>query len=242
VHILKLSKVLLVFGILLGLVTAYFLYNYLETLQGPVTAAVPQSDVVMARDTIPAHTRINAEMLEVRSVPVDMIHPEAGDDISFFVGGIARSEIIRGEQVLASRVHTDEMRATLSYRIPENMRAVAIPVNEITGVAGYITPGDLVDVLLTIEDEEINEGALTTYTLFQKVEVLAIGELPREVEDDESRLVNTVTLKVTPEQAEVLAYSYQQGSFHLALRSPADESIIALDTFGTTNFDDFRRR
>jgi pilus assembly protein CpaB len=62
------------------------------------------------------------------------------------------------------------------------------------------------------------------------------------VEDDESRLVSTVTLEVTPEQAEVLAFSYQKGSFHLALRSPADESIITLDAYGTANFDDFRRR
>ena len=239
---MKLSKVLLVFGILLGLVTAFFLYNYLNTMQDPVAAAVPHSDVVIARNTIPAHTRISAEMLEVRSVPVDMIHPEAENDISLFVGGIARSEIVRGEQVLASRIYTEERRATLSYRIPENMRAVSIPVNEVTGVAGYIAPGDLVDVIVTIEDENINEGTLTTYTLFQKVTVLAIGELPREVEDDESRVVNTVTLQVTPEQAEVLAFSYQRGSFHLVLRSPADEATIALDAYGIINFEDFRRR
>ena len=239
---MKLSKVLLVFGILLGGVTAFFLYNFLTEAQDPVAAAVPQTDVVVARDTIPAHTPINVDMLEVKSVPVDMVHPEAGDDISLFVGGIARSEIIRGEQVLTSRVHTEDMRATLSYRIDENMRAVSIPVNEVTGVAGYITPGDKVDVLLTMEDEEVNEGAMTTYTLFQNVRVLAIGELPREVEDDESRLVGTVTLLVTPEQAEVLAFSYQRGSFHLALRSPSDEAVINLDTYGTPNFDDYRRR
>jgi len=239
---LKLSKVLLVFGIILGGITAFFLYDYLTNMQEPVAAAVPQSDVVVARDTIPAHTPINAEMLEIKSIPVDAIHPEAGDDISLFVGGIARSEIIRGEQVLSSRVHTEDMRATLSYRIPENMRAISIPVGEVTGVAGYITPGDIVDVLLTIEEEEINEGTMTTYTLFQKVKVLAIGEMPREVEDDESRLVNTVTLEVSPEQAEVFAYSYQMGAFHLALRSPSDENILTLDAFGTTNFDEFRRR
>ena len=239
---MKLSKVLLVFGIILGGVTAFFLYDYLTNMQEPVAAAVPHEDVVVARDTIPAHTPINAEMLEIKSIPVDAIHPEAGGDISLFVGGIARSEIIRGEQVLSSRVHTEDMRATLSYRIPENMRAISIPVGEVTGVSGYITPGDKVDVLLTIQDEEINEGTLTTYTLFQNVMVLAIGELPREVEDDESRVVGTVTLMVTPEQAEVFAYSNQQGSFHLSLRSPSDENVITLDAYGTTNFEEFRRR
>ena len=239
---MKLSKVLLVFGVLLGLATAFFLYNFLDNMQDPVAAAVPQTDVVIARDTIPAHTPINVDMLEVKSVPVDMVHPEAGEDISLFVGGIARSEIIRGEQVLTSRVHTDDMRATLSYRIPENMRAISIPVGEVTGVSGYVTPGDKVDVLVTLEDEEINEGTLTTYTLFQNVMVLAIGELPREVEDDESRVVGTVTLMVTPEQAEVYVYANRQGSFHLTLRSPSDENVVALDSYGTTNFDEFRRR
>jgi pilus assembly protein CpaB len=165
---LKTSKLLLVLGILLGLVTAFFLYNYLDTMQDPVLAAAPQADVVIARDTIPAHTNISAEMLDVKSVPVDMIHPEAGNDISLFVGGIARSEIVRGEQVLSSRVYTEERRATLSYRIPENMRAVAIPVNEVTGVAGFIAPGDMVDVLLTIEDEDINEGRYLRIPYFRR--------------------------------------------------------------------------
>jgi pilus assembly protein CpaB len=239
---LKIGKGLLIVGLLLGLATAFILYTYLNTLQDPIAAAVPHSDVVIAKNTIPAHTRISADMLEVRSYPVDMIHPEAGRDISLFVGGIARSEIVRGEQILSSRIYTEERSATLSYRIPENMRAVAIPVNEVTGVAGYITPGDTVDVLLTIENEKINDGAVTTFTLLQKVSVMAIGELPREVEDDESRLVSTVTLMVTPEQAEVLAFSYQSGSFHLVLRSPVDETVVTLDAYGISNFDDFRRR
>ena len=239
---MKLSKGLLVVGLLLGLATAFLLYTYLNTLQDPMASAVPHTDVVIAKNTIPAYTRISDEMLEVRSYPVDMIHPEAGGSTSMFIGGIARSEIVKGEQVLTSRVSSEDRRATLSFRIPENMRAVTIPVNEVTGVAGFITPGDKVDVLVTIEDEKINNGALTTYTLFQYIAVLAIGELPREVEDDESRPVSTVTLEVTPKQAEVLAFSYQNGSFHLALRSPADETVVNLDAYGITNFEDFRRR
>ena len=239
---MKLSKVLLAAGLVLGLVTAFFLYNYLESLQTPEEEAVPHTDVVMAESTIPAHTRISAEMLEVRSIPVEVAHPDSGQDISLFVGGIARSEIVKGEQILTSRVHTEDMRATLSYRIPEDKRAISIPVGDVTGVSGYITPGDKVDVLLTIQDEDINDGESTTYTLLQNIKVMAIGELPREVEDDEARPVGTVTLEVYPEQAEVLAYANQHGSFHLTLRSPADEEILTLDHFGTINFEEFRKR
>jgi pilus assembly protein CpaB len=239
---LKFSKGLLIVGVLLGLLTAYALYYYLNTLQETTQVAVPQSDVVIAKSTIPAHTRITAEMLEVRSIPEDLVHPEAGRRPALFVGGIARSEIVRGEQILSSRVYTEERPATFSYRIPENMRAVSIPVDEVTGVAGYITPGDKVDVLVTIQDEEVNDGKVTTYTLLQNITVLAIGELPREVEDDESRPVSTVTLEATPEQAEVLAFNHRQGSFHLTLRSPADEAVVRLDAYGISNFDDFRKR
>jgi len=239
---LKLNKVLLAVGVVLGLATAFLLYNYLETLQEAEAQEIPHTDVVVAESTIPAHTRISAEMLEVRSIPTEVAHPDSVQDVSLFIGGIARSEIIRGEQVLTSRVHTEDQRATLSYRIPENKRAVSIPVGDVTGVSGYITPGDKVDVLLTIQDEEINDGESTTYTLLQNIKVMAIGELPREVEDDEARPVGTVTLEVYPEQAEVLAYSNQHGSFHLALRSPTDEEILTLEDFGTLNFEDFRRR
>ena len=239
---MKLSKVLLAAGIVLGLLTAFFLYIYLDTLQAEQAEPVPYTDVVVAETSIPAHTRITEEMLEVRSIPAEAAHPDSGQDVSLFIGGIARSEIVRGEQILTTRVHTDDMRATLSYRIPENKRAVSIPVNEVTGVSGYITPGDKVDVLLTIQDEEINDGESTTYTLLQNITVMAIGQLPREVEDDEARPVSTVTLEVDPEQAEVLAYANLHGSFHLTLRSPADEEIVTLEAFGAANFDDFRRR
>ncbi len=239
---MKLTKVLLAAGVVLGLATAFFLYIYLDTLQEAGAQEIPHTDVVVAESTIPAHTRISAEMLEVRSIPSEVAHPDSGPDVSLFIGGIARSEIVRGEQVLTSRVHTEDMRATLSYRIPENKRAVSIPVGDVTGVSGYITPGDRVDILLTIQEEEINDGQSTTYTLLQNIKVMAIGELPREVEDDEARPVGTVTLEVDPEQAEVLAYSNQHGSFHLTLRSPADEEILTLDDFGTLNFEDFRKR
>lgn len=241
---MKTSKRLLIMAIVLGLLTSLSLYFYLDNLDDPAQAAADRTDVVVAKTTIPAHTRVNEDMLEVSSAYTDAVHPEAVSDTSRLVGGIARTEIIRGEQVLSSRVHTEEKRATLSYRIPENRRAVSIPVNEVTGVAGYITPGDKVDVLVTVPvDQEYDEnGGTSTYTVFQKVVVLAIGEFPREIDNDESYLVNTATLKVTPEQAEVLAYFNLNGSFHLALRSPVDEEIFELDAYGTGNFTDFRDR
>ncbi len=245
---MKLSKPLLIAAILFGLAAAFGIYYYLDNAGEPVEARVPRQEVVVANTTIPAHTRITGDMLEVVSISADAVHPEAASNTEGLVGGVSRTEIVRGEQVLSSRVYTEESRATFSYRIPESMRAVSIPVNEVTGVAGYLSPGDKVDVLVTYseevadDDEEDGGGGDITYTVFQNIQVLAVGEHPREMDDDESHLVNTATLKVTPEQAEVLAYAYLNGSYHLSLRSPVDDEVLSLDAYGARNFDNFRER
>jgi pilus assembly protein CpaB len=239
---LKISRRLVIVAAVLGLFTAFAVFYYLNTLETAADVAVDRTGVVVAATTIPAHTRITPAMLEVAATPTEAVHPEAVRDLTSVVGGISRAEIVRGEQVLQSRVYTEESRATFSYRVPENMRAIAIPVNEVTGVGGYISAGDKVDVLVTYTDEEVNDGQAATYTVLQNVRVLATGELNQEKEDAESVLVETVTLAVTPGQAEVLAYFFLKGSFHLTLRSPADGMVVTLEAYGALNFEDFRGR
>lgn len=238
---MKMSRNLLIVATILGIITACTLFYYLNTLD-TAEPTEPKAEVVIAATTIPAHTRISAGMLELASVPAGTVHPEAVRNQENLVGGVSRAEIVRGEQVLNSRVFTEDSRAAFSYRIPENMRAIAIPVNEVTGVAGYISAGDRVDVLVTYTGDEVNEGETATYTVFQNIRVLATGEFHQEMEDAESVLVSTVTLAVTPEQAEVLAYFYLNGSFHLTLRFPADEAVAVLQDYGAANFDTFRGR
>ena len=92
------------------------------------------------------------------------------------------------------------------------------------------------------DDEEEIGDILTTYTTLQNVQVLAIGGLTHEQDNEEQNLVSTLTLLTNPEQAEVLAYAIQLGSFHLTLRSPLDEEIIELDYYNRENFETFRER
>lgn len=229
-------------AVALGLVTLAALNFYLRSLQQPVVVEQDEVRVVIATRTIPAHTKITADMLEEISLPDESVHPEAVRIINDASGGITRSEIIQGEQVLSGRVIVDRERSTLSYRIPENMRAIAIPVNEVTGVAGYIAPGDKVDVLVTYRDEEEISEHTITYTVFQDITVLAVGDSPAQKETAEPQVVSTATLSVTPAQAEVLAFAFLTGSFHLTLRSPIDRQIVDLDFYSPENFDTFRER
>ncbi len=238
---MKINKRILIFAIILGLITAAALNFYIKSLDKPALSTVPHTEVIVAKNTIPAHIRITADMLDKLSIPSDAVHPEAITSMDKVVGGISRSEIIRAEQVLSSRVVMDETKATLSYRIPENMRAFTIPIGEVSGVAGFISPSDKVDILISYSDENINRE-LTTYTIFQNMEVLATGDQTQPKDNHERNVVSTLTLLVTPAQAEVLAYSIQNGSFHLTLRSPIDTSNADVDYFNSSNFNSFRER
>ncbi len=238
---MKGNKRILIIAVVLGLISILALNSYIRSLDKPALTAISHTDVVVAANTIPAHTRITGEMLEVVSLPSDAVHPEAARSLDAVAGGISRTELIKGEQVLLKRVFTEERRASLSYRVPEGMRAIAIPVGDVAGVAGYISPGDTVDVLISYEDANINE-MLTTYTVFQNIKVLAAGGETRERDTEAQGVVSTVTLAVTPAQAEVLAFAYLKGTFHLTLRFPLDEESVELESYSFENFDTYGGR
>ena len=106
---MRVNKRLLLVAVILGLITVIALNSYLKGMasEGQAASAVAYKEVVTAKNTIPEYTRITAEMLTMQSVPVDAVHPEALTDINDAVGGITSSEIIKDEQVLASRVVTE---------------------------------------------------------------------------------------------------------------------------------------
>ncbi len=238
---MKFNTRLWIIAVALGLFTVVALNLYLRGLEQTAVVDQEKIEVVIAGKTIPAHTRITADMLEVVMLPAESVHPAAFRKVADAGGGITQSEIIQGEQLLAGRVITDKSRGTLSYRIPDNMRAIAIPMNEVTGVAGYIAAGDKIDVLVTYRDVEFHEGTIT-YTKFQNVTVLAVGDNPEEMDTAEPQLMSTITLSVTPAQAEVLAFAFLTGSFHLTLRASTDYHLVELDSYNPSNFDTFRER
>jgi len=240
---LQTPRRLLLAALLFGLITVVALNAYLDKA---VSVALPAKEiqyiqVVTARKSIPAYAKITEEMLFMKALPSEAVHPEALTNLQDALGAVSRADIVKGEQILASRIVSEKNAATLAFRLPEKMRAISIPVNEVTGVSGFISPGNRVDVLVTYSDEEINE-VTTTYTILQNALVMAVGEHTRENEGEERKLVSTVTLAVTPGQAEVLAHALVKGTFHLTLRSSLDEEIVKLDYFSAENFNSFRQR
>lgn len=247
---MKVNKKILLVGVLLGIITIFFLNRYISSLEKTPEeiAATSYTEVVVALTSIPEHVRITQEMVQMASVPTEGVHPDAVKDMAMVVGAISRTDIINGEQILSGRIINEESDAGLSYWIPENMRAVAIPVSEIVGVANYIQVGDKVDILATYEfevevpGEEEEETVQMTYTQLQNIEVVAVGGRKAPAEEEAIQQPESITILVNPEQAEVIAWATLNGSFHLTLRNPIDNQLIELDHYGSDNFESFRVR
>lgn len=239
---MKIKKRVLVLAVLMGLLTAALLYIYIQGLNGEtVQAQANLKNVIVATNTIPAHVKITPEMLALKSLPTEAIHPEAAESIEGLVGTTTKVEIVSGEQVLSSRVITEGVTSPLAYRIPENMRAITIPMNEISGVAGYIMPGDKIDIIVSYSDEKLNPGQFVI-TQFQNVEVLEKGPYSTDPATKQVGVASSLTLLVSPPQAEVLAYANLSGSMQFTLRNPIDSTKVILDKFDANNFSTWRDR
>jgi pilus assembly protein CpaB len=111
------------------------------------------------------------------------------------------------------------------------MRASSLEVNNVSGVSGFVLPGDRVDVLTTVDGRGANEDAITR-TVLQNVEVLAAGQ-KTEQKDNKPITVQSVTLLVNPDGAETLALALHEGKIHLVLRNPDDQELVQVASLST---------
>lgn len=146
-------------------------------------------------------------------------------------GRVALRPITPGEPILASKVSGTGGRATLAANLPENMRAVAIPVNNVAGVGGFVRPGDVVDVLLTRQIP--GEGAQTTdkmtTVVLENVLVLGTDQVADE-KSTEPAVAQTATLQTDLFGAQKLALAREVGTFTLALRNVENQEVGATET------------
>lgn len=140
------------------------------------------------------------------------------------IGRGAVSNIYAGEPILESRLAPAGSGGGLAATIPEGMRAAAIKVDDVVGVAGFATPGMRVDVLVTGDPPGSNSSkdGQRVATLLQNIEVLSAGTDIQKDTEGKPKQVEVVNLLVTPEQAELLSLASTQTRIQLVLRNPLD--------------------
>lgn len=184
--------------------------------------------VVVATGDIPIGTRVEAGVVAKRDWPKTGVPEGTVSEPEAVVGRLVKGEIVRGEPILEHRLFPKDLTAAgiMSVIVPSGKRAMAVGVNEVIGVSGFILPKDRVDVIATKTDQGANKS---TETILQSIEVLAVGK--RLVQEGKENIeVPTVTMAVTPKQAERLARALHEGKIHIALRSIMDTQVADLPT------------
>jgi pilus assembly protein CpaB len=218
------NRTVIIVALVVALIAAFFAYRYVSGVKAaPAKGMVP---VVVAAQDVPANVVITREMVGVKEMPSNYVHPRAINNPEQVVGKISKTDLLQGEPVLANRVTTRAQPGNrFSYRVADKQRAVTIAVSEVAGVAGFPTVGDRVDILLFKDNK--------TTTLLQNKEILATGDKTVSQEDGTQRIVPTVTLSLSPADAQTLAFAESTGKLKLTLRSPVDQEIVSL---GQTSF------
>jgi len=213
-----------------GLLAAAVAWAWFAGKERSLDAMSAPAPALVAADHIASGTRLDRTLVEVRQVPRAFIQPGALKDPAEAEGQAALAPFARGEQILANKLTTTGV--ALALAVPPGKRAASVAVDPASGVAGLLKPGDLVDVIVTVDEG----GAPRTFVLMQAAPVLAVGRSfsPREpAASAESGLLtassaDTVTLAASPFEAEQLTHLEQVGRLKIVLRSPGDRERISL--------------
>jgi len=220
-------KFVITLAILTGLLAAYGVYHFLKQQESRSTdSALPtfvSQRVVVAVTDLPVGSLLTPLDMQVRMWPENLIPAGSADSLESLVGRVLKTEIAAGEPVLESKLAPDGSTGGFSSLIPPGMRAVTVGVNVVSGVGGFILPKTRVDVLVTVTGVS-SSGDRQTKTILQNVEVLAVDQT-YDQDSDDPVTVKSVTLLVTPEEAEQLSLAANEGVLQLSLRSGADDEL-----------------
>lgn len=200
-------------------------------------ATVQSTKVVVAATDINLGTPLAPQMLKVADWPSGSVPTGAFTDMKALDTRVLKTSILRGEPVLESKLAPLGATGGLSAVIKEGNRAMTVRVNDVVGVAGFALPGNYVDIVVNTVDETAKADSGNTSISKIVLEHILVLAVAQEQNRDETKpkVVNAVTLEVTPEQAEKLDLARSVGTLSLMLRNQIDESLAA--TGGSTKKD-----
>jgi pilus assembly protein CpaB len=225
------GKSFMIVAVLLGAAAAVVGYYGLTSM---ASQAAAQNDanyrnVVVCATDLTFGVKLDKPMLRVVRYPKESVPDGAFADMDSVAGQTTKVFMSAREPVTAIKLSS--RGGGLSMLVRPNMRAASLEVNQVSGVSGFVLPGDRVDVLATVEPRSSIEDAVTR-TVLQNVEVLASGQ-KTEQQDNKPITVQSVTILVDPNGAETLALAMHEGKIHLVLRNPEDQGVEPVQSLST---------
>ncbi|OWW20573.1 Flp pilus assembly protein CpaB [Noviherbaspirillum denitrificans] len=223
------ALIMIVTSIVLALVAVVFAARWISKQANMATAKV-----AVAAVDINVGARIAPEMVRFADWPTGSKPKGSFTDIKELQERVTRTNILAGEPLLEARLAPIGAKGGLSAVVAEGKRAMTVRVNDVIGVAGFALPGNYVDILVSTQDEakrEAGKDSNISKLVLERILVLAVAQEASQT-DIKPKVVNAVTLEVTPEQAEKLDLARSVGQLSLVLRNQID--LTPAQTGGAT--------
>lgn len=209
-------------SLLFGGIAVFLAKNWLDSNAQLPTQENTQQLVTLVQE-VPLGTILEKKHLTLTQFPENLTPKTAIVSLDEALGMVTKNRIYKGEILRSERVTKKGEGSTLASLISNNMRAVTIRVNDVVGVAGFLLPGNRVDILNLYKRNK----SLHTDIVLANVKILAIDQRSSN-DENKPTLVRAVTLELNLEQAETLMIAKGRGSLQLALRNPNDQAVIEL--------------
>lgn len=223
------SLILVIAALLIAVVTAFMARSLMSGGDESQAAAVKETTdrkILVAARSLPAGRILQAEDLKWQPWPEDAVHeayvPEGASSIADLTGKVVRNAFLGGQPLTKDAVVGPQDRGFLAAVLTPGMRAVTVSVSASSGVAGFVFPGDRVDLVVSHEVERGDSARLkVSETIIRNVRVLAIDQAVAN-EAGQAKVGSTATLEVTPKQVETINVMQQLGDLSLSLRPLAE--------------------
>lgn len=189
------------------------------------SASIETVPVVVAAVDIPFSKKLESGDIKLVQWPRDTLPEDTVSDLNLAIGKVSKRDLVKDEVIYNSRLVEHLAGSTLSALIEPGRRAVSVRVNDVVGVAGFVLPGNRVDVLASRQLPGGRESV--TQTVLQNIKVLAVDQ-EASPNRDEPAVVRAVTLEMSPDEATRLVKATQEGTLQLTLRNPLDQRAAEL--------------
>ena len=212
----KRGIILVVLSLVMAISAAWTANRWITAKAAAEEGALNGTHVVAAAMAIPYGTKVEGRHVTYVEIPKGVAPSGFFTSVDDVKGRVSTTPISRGEILIEERFARHDAGSTLAALVGEDMRAVAIRVNDVVGVAGFLLPGNRVDVVAA---RKTTERRVVTETILQNIKVLAVDQTAA-TETNEPIIVRAVTLEVSPKQAETLVQARTEGQIQLTLRNP----------------------
>jgi pilus assembly protein CpaB len=206
-----------------GVIAAVATYLIAQYITSKTSVEVKRlSQVVVAEVDISAGTVLVDRMVKVSQWPEEIIPSSAIRDPKQAIGRVVQVPVSKGEPLLVLKLAPEGTAAGLGGLLDPNKLAVTVRTDDVSGVAGFINPGNRVDILVQMTAPG-SGGEHFSKIILQNIKVLSKGQSTEQTVDNKPQVVTTVTLELRPDQAEVLNLASGQGKIRLALRNKMNQ-------------------